>query len=158
MKNQTQLRIAGAAITLYAAWNSRDLLAAWFHSPFDRMGLPAFVVWLLPLLIMEMIRQLPEARVGKFFDAGFFLGLGFSLAGVALNLNFLKHLGLAFSCAGFLPLRPALAVWFFSCLAWMPVLGWAFSPAGTFAVNFFRVLLAAGGAVWMSLRLANHEN
>ncbi|MEI8341156.1 MAG: hypothetical protein WCH43_06420 [Verrucomicrobiota bacterium] len=155
MKYLTQSRMAGIAVTLYTGWISRDVVAAWIHSPFDRMGFPAFLVWFAPVVLLQWF---PRVRQRNGFDAGFLIGLGLSLAGVALNLNLIKYAGLAFVISGFLPRDVALMVWLPAALSWMPVLGWALSSAGTLGVGLLRLVLAVGSALFLSIRIVTHEN
>ncbi len=128
---------AGIAITLYAAWNARGLVAAWLYSPYDRFDPAAFAFWLLPIAIVWTLHQ----RRGplNLGIAPFAIALVVSFAGVAVDLRSLEYLSLAVALAGFIPFRPATLLWLACAIAWMPGTGWAFSSNGPLFVNCARV-------------------
>lgn len=130
--------IIGAAITLYAAWNARGLLAAWLHSPYDRFDPSAFAFWLLPIAVVRTLHRTRWALpVGL---APFAIALLVSFAGVAVDLRSLEYLSLAVALTGFIPFRPATLLWLLCATAWMPGTGWAFSSHGPLFVNCARLL------------------
>ena len=43
----------------YGIWQSRNLLEAWLHSPFDRWGWLAFLIWLVPFLVCNARSKWP---------------------------------------------------------------------------------------------------
>jgi len=128
---------AGAAITLYAAWNARHLAGAWLHSPFDRCGSLAFLLWIVPIACLWVTRRL-TGRAGRVSSAAVAIALVVSFAGVATDLSVLEYLALAIALAGFLPVQPATFVWLACAAAWMPAAGWAFSSHGFVLVNAVR--------------------
>lgn len=128
---------AGAAITLYASWNARALLSAWIHSPFDRCGSLAFVLWTVPVACFWVTRMLGDSSRRVSIPA-FAIALVVSFAGVATDLSVIEYLGLAIAMAGFLPLKPATFVWLGCAVAWMPAAGWAFSSHGSVLINSMR--------------------
>lgn len=146
MKPSRQIKIAGAAICLYAAWNARDLVAAWRHSPYDRFGWLAFLLWSFPA-------ALAAARRADASAAWFGAGLAVSLAGEVVDLNIVKHAGLAIAIAGFFKTRAATLVWLACALGWMPALGWALNASGAVAVNALRILAAIVPAIFLRRRL-----
>jgi hypothetical protein len=129
--------IIGAAITFYAAWNARGLLAAWLHSPYDRFDPSAFAFWLLPIAVIRTLH-----RPGRPLSVGiapFAIALLVSFAGVAVDLRSLEYLSLAVALSGFIPFRPATLPWLLCAIAWMPGAGWAFSSHGPLFVNVSRL-------------------
>ena len=143
---------AGAAITLYAAWNARNLLAAWLHSPFDRCGSVAFLLWIVPILLWA---ARPSPR--RVSIPAFAVALLISFAGVAADLGALKYLGLALALAAFLPLRPATSLWLPCAAAWMPAAGWAFSAHGPLFVNSARVAVGLAALATTPLLLRDEK-
>ncbi len=129
---------AGVAITVYAAWNARIVLGAWQHSPFDRCGFVAFILWIVPVACLFVARRLTE-RPTQASSAAFGIALLLSFAGVAMDLSVLEYAGLAIALAGFLPVQGATFVWLVCAAAWMPAAGWAFSAHGYITVNAMRV-------------------
>ena len=132
--------VIGTAITLYAAWNARSLLAAWLHSPYDRFDPSAFAFWLLPIAVVRTLQG--SGRALPLGIAPFAVALLVSFAGVAVDLRSLEYLSLAVALTGFIPFRPATILWLCCATAWMPGAGWAFSSHGPLFVNCARV--AAG--------------
>ncbi len=149
-----------AAITGFALWTARDLVNAWLHSPLDRGGWLAWLLWCVPVA-WTMVgfrgtagRRLPgmpaPARSAPpQVRAGFLAGaLGCAVAASGSDLNVLGHLGLAVALAAWArPPRPgAVWVWLVTAVAWMPVFGWL--TGGTFgaALPLVRVVCVAVGA------------
>lgn len=135
-----QEKIAGCVAWLYCLWQARALSHAWMHSPYDRMGLPAFLIWCAPA-VWGLLRGGPARQ--SFFVAGVLV----SLAGSLGEVNAVKYVGLALASAGFL--RPGLVSWCWlaAAVSWMPVLGFALSSAGQPAVHALRLVLSVCAAV-----------
>ncbi len=131
---------AGVAITLYTAWNAHKVLGAWLHSPFDRCGSLAFLLWIVPIACLWVGRRLRE-RPSRVSAAAFAAALLVSFAGVATDLSVLEYAGVAIALAGFLPVQRATFIWLGCALAWMPAAGWALSSHGSVAVNVMRVAI-----------------
>ena len=146
---------AGVAIALYAAWNARNLAGAWLHSPFDRCGSPAFLLWIVPIAWVRLKRP-PACPPMPVSAAAFAIGLAVSFAGVATDLGVLKYAGLAIALAGFLPIRAATFLWLGCAAAWMPAAGWAFSSHGVILVNSMRAGIGLMAALSSPLFL-RHE-
>ncbi len=146
---------AGVAIALYAAWNARNLTAAWLHSPFDRCGAPAFLLWLVPIVWIRAKGPLDGARA-RVSTAAFAAGLVLSFAGVAADLGVVKYAGLAIALAGFLPIQPARFLWLACAAGWMPAAGWAFSSHGVILVNAMRAAIGLAAMALIPLFL-RHE-
>ena len=159
-----QPAIAGIAITLYAAWNARNVVSAWQHSPFDRRGFPGFLLWSAPLGAVWLSRLVkaqtrnpkPEILHSAVSPAAFAIALIVSFSGAAADLYVLEYLGLAIALAGFLPVRPVTFAWLACAIAWMPAAGWAFSSEGPVLVNAMRAVIALV-AVSMTPLFLRHE-
>jgi hypothetical protein len=158
---------AGAAITLYAAWNARNLVPAWQHSPYDRRGFPAFLLWNVPLASLWISRlldfQIRNSKLeirnlhGSVSPVVFAIALVVSFSGAAADLYVLEYLGLAIALAGFLPVRPATLAWLACACAWMPAAGWAFSSYGPVLVNFIRAVIGLAAVSMTPLILRNEK-
>jgi hypothetical protein len=156
---------AGAAITVYAAWNARNLVSAWLHAPFDRRGIPAFVLWNVPIACLWISRLLnsrnPKSEIRNrrcpVSPVAFAIALVVSFSGVAADLYVLEYLGLAIALAGFLPVRPATFAWLACACAWMPAAGWAFSSCGPALVNSFRAVIGLAAVSMTPLLLRNES-
>ena len=156
MKASLQPVAAGAAISLYAAWNARNLLAAWLHSPYDRYGWLAFLLWVFPIGCLWMTRlHTDHAGSKQVSSAAFAIALAISFAGVISDLGALKYLGLAIALAGFLPLQPASFVYLACAAAWMPAAGWALSSHGSLLVNSIRATIGLAAVLLTPCFLSN---
>jgi hypothetical protein len=114
-------------------------LRAWLHSPFDRTGWIAWLIWCVPAAV-QAFRASPTCLA--WFPAGVFV----SLVGFIGDFHFLEQAGLATVSAGFLSQCRIVWVWLAAAISWMPVFGWAFSFAGTSMVCAGRVVLAVAAA------------
>jgi hypothetical protein len=136
-------RPAGVAIAVVIALTCGDLLSAWRHAPYDRLGGWAFGLWLATggvILILE--RRRPEG-VGGYFLAG----LGLALAGFVAELNVLQHAALAVTLAGFMPGGAVRGWWLAAAVSWLPALGWGLAPlVGPTGMNVIRLGLVIGGS------------
>jgi hypothetical protein len=153
-----QALAAGAAIALYAGWNARSLWGAWLHSPYDRSDPTAFLIWLLPIVIVWMrhfSRRIPPTLATGI--APFAIALAVSFAGVAVDLRSLEYLSLAVALSGFIPFRPATLLWLPLAASWMPGTGWAFSSHGPLYVNCARIVIGCGSLAITPLLLPRNE-
>lgn len=143
MKPAVQLRLAGFVVCLYCAWEARDVMAAWLHSPFDKLGAVAFLVWALPLVVLYRASSPPPTWL--------FVALGITLLGVAMDLNVMKDAGFAVVCASIAGVATSRIVSRVVCLgtaaSWLPALGWIFSGRGPVEVNCLRVAVAVAGTL-----------
>jgi hypothetical protein len=142
VKNSKPFPLVELAILAFCAWLSRDLLNAWQHSPHDKFGWLALLIWLLPLG-WRLWRKENLAASVWFLGAAIITGA----VGELSEFHFLGHAALAFSLAAWLPLSPWLAVWLATALSWMPVLGWELGGFSGGAVLFSRLVLALAGVV-----------
>ncbi len=123
------------AVIVFCAWAARELVNAWRHSPFDRLGWLAFAIWLVPVVVHESRRNVLKDGI-----ACSCTGLVMATLGLMAQLNAATYLGLAVAVAGLLPWNRWTVSWLVFSLAWMPLTGWL-------CANF-------GGSVTVALRLA----
>ena len=126
------------AIILFCAWASRELVNAWWHSPFDRFGWLAFLLWLTPVVVHEFHRS--DSKNGIACSGA---GLVAATFGLMAQLNAATYAGLAFAVAGLLPWNPMVALWLAFSLAWMPLTGWLCGDFGGHATLALRLAGAA---------------
>jgi hypothetical protein len=131
----------------YVAWNARDVASAWLHSPFDRFGWLAALIWISPA-VRYFARNRRAVEMGWIWA-----GVVATLAGSLADLNVLKHAGLALAAAA-LPARntrPAWAfcLWLASAPCWMPALGWALKSLGPPSTNGVRLALSLFAAAML---------
>lgn len=133
------------AILVFCAWQAADLVVAWRHSPFDRLGWVAFLIWLGPALY-DWVRtsSTREPALGYLLAA-----LVLAFAGRLLDINAPRSLALGCALASFVtPTGPRL-IWALTAVAWMPVMGWVLRDLPPVAVGGLRCLVAlAGAAIW----------
>jgi hypothetical protein len=130
----------------FCAWQSRDLLVAWRHAPFDRADPVAFAIWLVPVAFAWA-----HGRINGLANSTWLLvAAAASLLGAITDLHLLPQLALAFALASFLPANTSILPWLLAAVAWMPVLGWGSSAVGLGwpAVTAVRLLLALPAAIW----------
>jgi hypothetical protein len=134
--------IGWIALLWCAGW-STDLLAAWRHAPYDRLGWVAASGWAIAFLVAAK----SSTRL-----AGWWLAVGglASFISVAGELNVAQHAALALVAAALAGGGFRGAVLVLLALGWMPVLGWALRATGPAAVNSLRAVaaLAAVGTAW----------
>jgi hypothetical protein len=141
--------LAAAAIVAFSAFASRGLPPTWLHSPYDRLGWAAFLLWLVPVVALALrgAGPAPSLRVSLAGFAG-------TILGVMGEVHAVKHAGLALALVAFVP-APGRWTCLVASTAWMPALGWVASHAiGEPATAAFRLALAAAGAAgaWFSPR------
>ena len=132
-------------VTLFCAWHAADLVHAWRHSPYDRLGWLAMIIWVIPAgwAIGRGAHDIYQFKLAM-------ISLALALIGVIGDLNFLVYWGLAGALGSLAHFRPR-AAWLWLALAgsWMPALGWLGSETylGPITVNGLRVALAVLAAV-----------
>jgi hypothetical protein len=139
--------LAIATLAWSAAWCG-DLLAAWRHAPYDRLGCLAAAGWLGAVVVAGSRATRPD---GRWLVAAWMV----SFVGVAGDLNVARHAALA--AAGAAWVGGGRRGWTIVGLAvfWMPALGWAGRSLGADAVNSLRVFgaLACAWFAWKQKRL-----
>ncbi len=144
------------AITLYCAWNARDLVSAWQNCSFDRYDWLIMIIWLLPLLFLKHIAKNETAseKTQLLFTG---TGLLFSFIGGIGSLNVLEHVALALVIAGWMPCSWVQIIWLLSSISWMPALGWIGTRLFFDHILLVRVLLSITGSCLFSFHLATQR-
>jgi hypothetical protein len=106
-------------VTAFCAWHAADLLHAWRHSPYDRLGWLALIIWTAPSGRAVWSRVNP-ARQFKLAMVSLLL----ALIGVMGELNFLVYWGLAVAIGGLAGIAGRAWLWLALAVCWMPVFGW----------------------------------
>lgn len=126
------------AIVCFCAWQASDLLIAWRHSPYDRLGWVSFAIWLAPPIIGFL-----RSHEGKSHSLLPSVVAMFALVlGRVLDLNALHCMALAAALSAFVPTRPWKRLWLSGSVAWMPVLGWLAHDLSANAVSVIRLTTA----------------
>ena len=142
MKNSKPFPLVEFSILAFCLWLARDLLDAWLHSPHDRFGWLAMLIWVTPLAARLRLQAGMPANA-------LFLGAAiiFGAFGELTEFHVLGHFALALALAAWLPKSYRLAVWFIAAPAWMPVLGWEMAHFPEGVIVFSRLGLALAGAI-----------
>lgn len=134
--------VAGWAILALAAVQSRELLSAWQHSPFDKFGWVALLVWGGPAAWLY--------ATGRAGGRGRLALLGICLGGIALGavsgLNALCYIGLAFGVSALPGFSFGAVFWLATSIGWMPVFSWAANSLPVPLVLALRVTLTLVGS------------
>jgi exosortase/archaeosortase family protein len=133
----------------YCAWRSDNLVGAWFHNPFDRLGWVAFLIWLLPVAVSIFTADVTRANANGSRLGLMGIGLGLTFLGDLGDLNFSRQLGLAMLLMSFAS-RSCAVLWCVSAVAWLPAAGWLGSRFGVTPEVFgpLRVGVAVLGSIW----------
>ncbi len=154
MKPRQQPPFVELTVLLFAVWQSQDLLNAWQHSPHDRFGWIALLVWLTPLVARLTGGSIASAKANPFLLGGaIFAGALSSLT----ELHFFGHIALALALAGWLKISWRKLIWVATALAWMPALGWLLADLSSPIIITLRLTIALAGAIciWPKLKTAN---
>jgi hypothetical protein len=125
----------------FSLWACRDLLVVWRHSPLDRFEWLAFLIWLVPIPLYWR-HGIPPAYRSITLLLG--IGLALTLAGIVLDTHSASHLGLIAILAAFGNRSRFAPLWWFSALAWIPLLTMAtksLPPTAIYALRISLVLL-----------------
>jgi hypothetical protein len=130
-----------ATLAWCAAW-SADLVDAWRHAPFDRLGWCAMLAWL------AAIGTARKAECGGGLSLALVIGAWVvSLVGIAGELNVAGHVALALAGAGCVRDRRVALVLVALAPGWMPAFGWLLRDAGAHLVLLLRMTCAVACAV-----------
>lgn len=144
-------------VVVLCAWQALPpLVNAWRHSPFDRLGWIAFLLWLIPVGAVFLRPRSAGLRTGE--DAAApaslpgrrpalrvlsWIALIIVVLAVVVDMNALRYVALALALGAWMPRRAWAWVWLVLALAWMPALGWLGAGLKASGVNVLRVLLGA---------------
>lgn len=133
----------------YGIWQSRNLAEAWLHSPFDRWGWLAFLIWLTPL-VLSKVRAPSESRQSTKDRNCFLAGLLLTFLGDLGSFNVSRNVGLGLILLGFAPVQGCTWMAGLCSGAWMPALGWFGSQAslGPVAMSVLRLGIAVLGTIY----------
>lgn len=154
MKPPKTFPLVELAILSFAAWQAHDLLNAWQHSPHDRLGWLALMVWLAPWAFYWVDKRRPELSANPFL-------LGAAILAGALSelteLHFFGHVALALAVAAWFKISWRWLLWLAAAAAWMPVFGWWLTDFSGATVFLLRLLLALTGVicVWPKNKIAD---
>lgn len=152
MKTNTQLRLAGLGVCLFALWNiyQAQISGGGYFSPYERWSFAALGLWLGSFALALAFHP---SNAPVFWE----WALGISLLGGMADLNALKYLGFALAVAGFLnPSFPTL-VWLGCSASWMPALGWFLKGLPPSTVGILRLSLSLVGAIILLWSLQNKK-
>lgn len=139
--------LVAVAIVAYCAWQARDIVGAWRHAPFDRLGWLSLLIWAFPLAWIWRREFQKNHAVGS--ATVLVAGLGISLLGTLGEVNALCYLGLACALAGTVSWSWVLLPWLIAGVAWMPVFGYLVSRGAAGLILPGRLLLALAAALWL---------
>jgi len=145
MKSTRSWPLVELAILYFAAWLSRDLLNAWQHSPHDRLGWLALLVWLTPLA-----RRLKNDRT-ELSANSYLLGAAIAcgLLGELAEVHFLSHVAMALALGAWLKISLRSLLWLLAAVAWMPAFGWWLAGFSGGSVLILRLVLAGVSSFWL---------
>lgn len=142
MKGGDSMPSAGWAVLALALWQSRELLNAWRHSPYDRLGWLALAVWLAPIVWLRF--RGPIEGTGRPYL------LGGALAAIAIGgvtgMNAPCYAGLALAIAAIPGASLPVALWLVASVSWMPALSWAGNSLPAKVLLAVRIAIALTGA------------
>ena len=145
MKSVSHIVWVETVVVVFAALQAHDLLTAWVHSPYDRTGWVAFLLWLTPAVRM-LWRYQGRGPTNRIL---ILTALTAALTGGICEINFLNYIALAIAVAGRWPLALKYEIaWLALSLGWMPVLGVLGAHAG------LPVWLVAGARIGIGLMAA----
>ncbi len=149
MNAQSRPPLVAWFVLAFATVQIRGLWTDWQHSPLDRLGWLALVLWLVPAVVGWV------AHRGLTFDrlsTVLLISAGLSLlVGVVFELHVLAHL--AFACATAAISRPSRFpwLWLIGAISWMPALTSISKELPVVAIISLRIFLAASSAIIGSL-------
>jgi len=156
VKSVKRIPLVELAVLLFAAWQASDLPEAWQHSPHDRLGWLALLVWLAPL-----VRRLAGKARREFSANPYLLGSAIltGTLGELTELHFFGHAALALAAAAWIKTSWRSWLWLATAVAWMPVFGWWLTDFSGGTVFALRLLLAMAGVIclWPKNNFANES-
>lgn len=151
MNPTTRPPLVAWLILAFATIQIRGLWVNWHHSPMDRLGWLALVLWLIPSFFVW------PARGGNPFDqlstrlllaAALFL-----LVGVAVEIHAMAHIAFALAVAAVARPPRFAGLWLVGAISWMPALTSVTKELPLSAVISIRIMIASAAAVIGLLRL-----
>ena len=155
MKSTRTFPLVEVSVVFFAAFLSRDLINAWRHSPHDRLGWLALLVWLVPLAL-RLADISGTGTPANFILMGAAIVCG--LLGDLAEVHFLDHVALALALGAWLKFSWRTLPWLLSAVAWMPVCGWWLAGFSAGTILTFRLALALAGATCFWLLKTNRPS
>lgn len=133
------------AVLSFAAWRSGALLHAWEHSPMDRLGWLALVLWAFPAVLSLAVHDAPDQPPPRahLLVASLLATLGGSIA----DLNAANYIGLALAVAAIPGASLRTFLWLGTAASWMPALSWLAQGLPRTYLVTGRLGLAAAGVM-----------
>jgi exosortase/archaeosortase family protein len=133
----------------YCGWRCHELLDAWRHSPFDRLGWLAFILWLSPVAFAcfqtpGILNLVAAGRLSYLAWGGIA-----TFTGDLGDLNLLRQAGLALALMSLMP-RQLSGIRGLTALTWVSASGWIGSRLGAepSVIAGLRLGLAILAALW----------
>jgi len=154
MTSRLQTLLVALAVTIYCGWSAREMVNSWWHTPFNRLGWLAFLIWLLPLIretCRRRIEPLPVLLWG---------GLACSLVGTIGEQNSLCYVGVACALAALPQWSFAVRLlWLAASVSWMTIFGYFMQRASVSGANVMRLrLIAVACAISLILFLTRRRS
>jgi hypothetical protein len=143
MNAEASINKVGWVVLVLAAWDSRAIVPAWMHSPLDKFGWVALMLWVgAAIWFWSQGRSQGEGRA-------FWIGLSmlFLAGGAVSGLNTLGYIAFALAVAALPGWSWKTLGWFLCSLSWMPPLSWAANALPIPMLLGLRLALAVAGAV-----------
>ncbi len=145
--------ILASVAVAYCAWRSNELLNAWEHSPMDKWGGLAFLIWLGPVYyaLLKRSQEFDLRTVNYWLLA---MGLGMTLVGSMSSMNMAHYCGLTLTVLSWIRWRRQHIFWAVGAIAWMPVFGYSMSRLFSLNSKENGTLVLLIRVVWVVLAVA----
>ena len=138
-----RVNIPAVFITVTLVFLSRELINAWQHSPFDRLGVIAFSIWIAGPILLRKLQSATQLWIHPIAAA--IAAIGWVLG----EFNFIIYIGLSLSLCGFVQVGRSQLICIFTSISWMPIFGYGLSifSASPDHVLILRLALSIVGTV-----------
>jgi len=128
--------LLASSVLAFTLWKAHAQFAAWFNSPYDRLGWAAFACWVLAPLLARAVRPTGDLR---WLTAA----LVMSIAGTVADLSVLHTSALAMALASCT--RPGWErnLWLAGFISWTSALGWLLNGCSSSLVIAIRLIIVA---------------
>ena len=153
MKSMRTFPLVEVSVVFFAAFLSRDLINAWQHSPHDRLGWLALLVWLVPLAL-RLVDISGTGTAANVYLLGATIVCG--LLGDLTEVHFLNQVALALALGAWVKFSWRTLPWLLSAVAWMPICGWWLAGFSAGTILTLRLALAVAGVFsfwWLKNKL-----
>ncbi len=153
MNADASINKVGWVVLVLAAWDSRAIVPAWMHSPLDKFGWVALMLWAGAAIWFWF--QGRSQGVGRAFWIG--LSLLFLAGGVVSSLNTLGYIAFALAVAALPGWSWKTLGWFLCSLSWMPPLSWIANALPIPVLLGLRLALAMIGVLILLVPQSNES-